>query len=203
MSIANYSELQTAVGRWLHRPNLTAIIPDFIALGESRVNRVLRLRAMETSFEATISSGTVTVPDRYAELKFAYIDGTPTRILQRKTAEWVMNTYPTRSADGKPSYIARDGDTFIFGPYPDSAYTVKATYYRKFEALSDSNTSNWLTANAGDLLLFASLCEAAPYLEDDSRIAGWEGKYSAVMEALIREDEKEEFSGGPLSIATR
>jgi len=38
MSIATYSELQTAVADWMHRTDLTAKIPDFITLAESRIN---------------------------------------------------------------------------------------------------------------------------------------------------------------------
>ena len=52
MAISNYSELQTAVANWLDRDDLTARIPEFIALAEARFNRVLRLRSMEAKYTA-------------------------------------------------------------------------------------------------------------------------------------------------------
>ncbi len=47
MSISTYAELQTAVGNWLNRADLTARIPEFIELFEARVKRDLRVRQME------------------------------------------------------------------------------------------------------------------------------------------------------------
>ena len=49
MAISNYTELKTAVANWLDRDDLTDRIPEFIALAESRFNRLLRIRAMESS----------------------------------------------------------------------------------------------------------------------------------------------------------
>lgn len=204
MSIASYSELKTAVASWVNRSNLTANVPDFIALGEARIYRDLRIRAMETALSSAIAAGVVAVPSGYIELKFAYLNTTPIGKLTRKDAEWVYLNYPTRSADSQPKFIAREGDNFIFGPYPDgSSYTVKGIYYKRLDALSDSNTTNWFTTNAPDLLLWAALCEAAPFLVNDSRIPIWEGKYEFVKRQLQRQDEQEEFSGSPLAVTAR
>jgi len=65
MSIATYADLKAAVANWLNRSNLTARIPDFIALTETRMMygaqgagiacEALRIRAMETSADIAIS----------------------------------------------------------------------------------------------------------------------------------------------------
>jgi|TARA_R110000824_G_scaffold140275_2_gene306034 hypothetical protein len=47
MAISTYSELQTAVANWLDRDDLSARIPEFVTLAETRMNRVLRIRIME------------------------------------------------------------------------------------------------------------------------------------------------------------
>ena len=56
MSITNYSELQTAVAAWINRTDLTALLPDFITLAESKLNRRLRTRYQETA----LTSQTIT-----------------------------------------------------------------------------------------------------------------------------------------------
>ncbi len=203
MSIASYSELKTAVASWLNRSDLTATVPDLIRFGELRIYRDLRIRAMETALSASISSGVVAVPSGYVELKFAYLDTTPVGKLQRKDAEWIYHNYPSRSAGEAPKFIAREADNFIFGPYPDSTYTVKGVYYKRLDALSDSNTTNWFTTNAPDILLFAALCEAEPFLENDERVVLWERKYGQVKDRIQREDDQEEFSGSPMAMTTR
>ena len=48
LSSLTYNSLQTAVGDWLARGDLTTNIPDFITLFEAEANRTLRTRQMET-----------------------------------------------------------------------------------------------------------------------------------------------------------
>lgn len=200
MSISTYAELQTAVGNWLNRADLTSYIPDFIAFGEARVYRELRIRTMETAYTGTISAGAIAVPADYAELKYFYIDGSPIQFLQRKSAVWIYENYPTRSADGKPKFVAQDAGNFIFGPYPDSAYTVKGTYYKRMTALA-TTSPNWFTTNAPGILLFAALCEAEVFLKNDPRIQLWQAKYDQEKEGIEREERSEQFSGGPLTMS--
>ncbi len=135
MALNTYSDLVTAIGTWLNRTDLASYIPDFIALAEERIYRSLRVKAMETALSSTISSGAIAVPSDYIELKSAYIDGSPTYALERLSVEEIYTKYPTRSSQGKPLYIAREGASFIFGPYPDGAYTVKGIYYARLAAL--------------------------------------------------------------------
>jgi hypothetical protein len=203
MSITTYAELKTSISNWLARSDLNAYVGDFIALGEKRIYRDLRIRAMETAMNSSIASGVIAVPSGYVAMKYAYIEANPIGKLARKDAEWIYEKYPTRAADGQPCFFAREADNFIFGPYPDSTYTVKGVYYKRLDALSDSNTTNWFVANAPDLLLFASLCEAAPFLKADNRIQVWEAKSGMVKNSVQLEDDQEEFSGSPLQVTGR
>lgn len=202
-AITDFATLKTEVAAWLNRSDLTNEVPGFVQLGEFRVYRDLRVRQMETALSAAISSGVLAVPSGYLEMKFAYVNGSPMRKLERKDAEWIYLNYPTRSSDGTPKFFAREATNFIFGPYPDSAYTVKGVYYKKLDALSGTNTTNWLITDAPDLILFASLCEAAPFLQDDARVPLWEKKYAQIKDRFQRNDVEEEFSGSPLAVTVR
>lgn len=195
MSIANYSELKTAVANWINRSDLTSYIPDLIALGETRIYRDLRIRAMETALSSAISSGLISLPSDFVELKHAYVNSTPVKNLVVKDAEWIYLNYPTRSSTGTPAFIGIDAGNFIFGPYPDSAYTVKGTYYKRLVALSDSNTTNWFTANAPGILLFAALAETEVFLKNDSRTLLWSDKYEQEKNGILMEEKKSRLSG--------
>lgn len=198
MSISTYAELKTAVANWLHRSDLSSVASDFVALGEWKINRMLRVSAMEADLNVVIAAGVAALPADYVSMKFAYIDGTPTQGMNRKTAEWILRNFPSRAADTKPRNYARQGTNLIFGPYPNSAYTVKGVYYKRLPPLSDSNTTNYFTASAPDLLLYAALLEAAPYLKGDERIPVWQAKYTEVLGQVQGETDREEISGGPL-----
>lgn len=195
-----YTTLKTAIADWLDRDDLTSTIPSLIVLAEQKIYRELRVSAMEASLSSAISSGVVAVPSGYKELKFAYINGAPVQSLARKTPDWIYTNYPTRSADSKPVFIAREGSNFIFGPYPDSGYTVKGIYYKALDALSASNETNWFTANASALLLFAALSEAEAFLSNDPRVVFWRAKYEEEKKTVQDEDDREELSGSTLSV---
>jgi hypothetical protein len=153
---------------------------------------------METALSDTIASGVIAVPADYLELKYAYINSTPIKNLQKATASQIYAQYPLRSSDAKPGYIARDGSNFIFGPYPDSTYQVKGIYYAKPTTIATS-TNALFTANP-DLYLFAALCEATPYIKDDPRITLWEAKYAQILEDIRKEDANENASGGGMMV---
>jgi len=61
MAINTYATLQTAVANWLDRSDLTDRIPEFIALAEARMNRVLRLAIMLNVDETTLGGATALV----------------------------------------------------------------------------------------------------------------------------------------------
>lgn len=195
MSITTYSELQTAVSNWLKRSDLTSYIPDFVTLGEARIFRELRSVDMETSFSTAITTGVISLPTSYLALKFSYINSSPVQWLGRKTARWIYENYPTRSSDSTPKFIAREGQSFIFGPYPDSGYTVKGVYYKNIGPLSSS--AHAVFTNNPDLYLFAALVAATPFIKDDKRVVLWEAQYQGILKSEQGRSDKEEYSGSP------
>lgn len=190
MAINTFSTLKTAVQNWIDRTNVADRVDEFIALGEARIYRELRIRAMEKALSDTIASGVIAVPSDFRALKHAYVSGTPVVRLQQATAEFIIENYPTRSSTTKPKYIAQDGGNFIFGPYPDSAYTINGTYYAALTALGTGNETNWFTTNAPDLLLFAALTESEAYLINDERIILWEQRFQQSKNAIQKEDRR-------------
>lgn len=199
MALASYANIKTAVADWLADDTLTSYITDFVTLAEARIYRELKIRQMETALSSAISSGVIAVPSGYTKMKWAYVNGSPTTPLQVVSLEYLYSKFPTRSSDGKPRFMAREGANFIFGPYPDSTYTIKGTYYKKLDVLSDANTTNWLITDAPDLLLFASLVEAKAFIKDDPRIALWESRYQHAKSMIEDQDRDEEFSSSSIS----
>lgn len=200
MSLATYSDLQASIKSWLHRDGLDSIIPDLIRIGELRIFREVRCRVMESVFSGTIANGSITVPSDYLELKFAYINATPTSQLSRMSGAQLYSKWPNRTAQGKPIGIAREGSNFIFGPYPDSSYAVAGIYYAK--PTSIATTANALYVANPDLYLFAALAEAAPYIKDDPRVQLWEAKYASIKQQINFEDASESGGAGTMSVST-
>ncbi len=193
-----YAELQTGVIDWLKRSDLASYVPDLILMGEKWIFRKARTRDMETALSVAISSGVAALPADFVELKHARINGTPATTLQPKASSWIYLRYPTRSADSTPKFIGIDGSNFIFGPYPDSNYTVVGIYYKRL--LSIQSSANALYLANPDLYLFATLAEAEPFLKNDKRIALWMAKRDSILMEVNGEDDRARFSGGPLAM---
>ena len=199
MSLSSYSDLLRAITNWTHRSDLSSYNADFISLGESRINSELRVRAMETTVASTISAGVIQVPSGYIEMKDLNITSiTPYKSLQRKTVNWIYDQYPTRASQGTPLFFAREGSNFIFGPFPDSEYTLTLLYYARLPALSSSVST--LFTNYPGLYLFAALAETAPFLKDDKRVPLWEAKYQELKHRAQDEDDDEDHSGSVMQI---
>lgn len=191
-----YAELKTSVSTWLHRADLTNYADDLILMGEKWIVRHARTRDMEAALSVVMSSGLAAIPTDYVELKYAYIDGTPVRKLDKKEPSWIVENYPTRSSTSKPSFIGRDGSNFMFGPFPDSDYTVKGIYYKRLTAVASS--ANALFTNNPDLYLFAALAEAEPFLKNDKRVELWIAKRDGILRDVNSEEMRERASGGSL-----
>lgn len=197
--ITSYATLQTAVADYLARSDLTAFVPNFIQAAEMTLFRDLRIRAMETALSVAISSGVAAVPADFVELKFAYIDTSPVKSLDRVPPDMIYAKWPVRSGTVEiPSAIAVQGTNFIFGPYP-GAYTVKGIYYARLAPLSASNTTNWFTANATDLLVYGALLEAEPFLKNDPRIPVWRDFHTRAKRSVEMEERRARNSGGSIA----
>jgi hypothetical protein len=203
MSLTTYAQLQNAVLSFTHRANIqdavsADIIPDLIRLGELWIFRKAKTREMETALNLTLSNGVATVPTDYTGLKHARLDGSPSRPVRQRPAQWIYEKYPLRSSDSKPWFIAVDAGQFVFGPFPDSNYTLLGTYYAKPASIATSANALFL-ANP-DVYLYAAICEAEPYLKNDKRLPMWMAKRDQIMADMNDEAEEDEYGAGGLEV---
>lgn len=164
MALSTYAQLQSAVADWLERGDLTARIPDFIALAEARFNRVLRLRLMETEAALTLASGgrKVTLPIGFREPIALWRTSSQARCALRYVDPAAMEV---SFAPGPPTCWTLDGPDLAFDRPADRAYDLTLRMLGRL-ALSDAAPTNGLLADYPDLYLFGALAEAAPYLRD-------------------------------------
>jgi hypothetical protein len=183
MSITNYAELQTAVANYLHRSDLTSVIPDFITLAETKLNRMLRLRAMQDQATGTVASS-VALPTGFLEVIALTVTSGGT--------SWPLLYVPPTKLSGESSTSFRYsiiGDNIYFDPAGTETYTL--TYFKKFAALSAG--TNWLIETAPDLYLYATLMEASPYIKDTKSLQIWGAAMTQLIEDLQRADRNEVY----------
>ena len=201
MAINTYSTLQTAVANWLDRSDLTDRVPEFIALAEATFNRVLRLRAMETTVADTTPSGSKedALPTGYLQMREIHLTTSPVVSLAYITPE-IMYRIRAGSTSGKPNSYTIVGDNILFGPTPDGVYDYSMTYYKSFDALADGTQTNWLILNAPDLYLYGTLLQAEPFLMNDQRVQLWERGVRQIVNDLQQQDDKDRHSGSEMRV---
>lgn len=187
MSMVNYAELQTAISNWLHRSDLAGVVPDFIALAESRINSELDLRVMEQ--EATLATGIgqdyAAAPSRMVEAISAYITigGIQTGMTRIDAVDM-----PSGNSNGQPLFWATDGDNIRFDCPLDAAYTITLRYKQGFELANTS--TNWLLTRYPRLYLYGAQAEASIYINDPQRAAMFEQLFQqAIREANAAENQ--------------
>lgn len=191
MALSTYSEIKSTVADYLNRADLTAVLPSFVTLAESKFNRELRTRDMLTRVQTTSNDEYVSLPTDFlqhysleldaasAQPPMDYIGPQEAKVLKAQN----------RTASTTYYYTVIDG-AFEIIPAPGSDLDLRMVYYAKIPALSDSNTTNWLLTKSPDLYLYSALLEASPYLKDDDRVQLWAAARQQVMDAMNLESER-------------
>ena len=204
MALSNYTELQSAIADFLNRDDLTSVTPTFIALAEAQINRDVRHFRMENRSSGQQSAGDAysQVPADWVEtIRFAVTGDTVTELKLISRADMGDMRMSSDSA-GPIKYYTHEAQQFHFYPTPGSDTDVELLYYAKVPDLA-SNTTNWLLTEAPDVYLYGSLIHAAPYLQDDARMATWAQLYSAAVARLNESSDKAKFSGSGLKMKLR
>ena len=201
MAISNYTELQTAVANWLDRDDLTARIPEFIALAEARFNRVLRIRSMEAKYTANTVAGqrNLALPASYIQMRNFQVNSNPLTTLSYVTPE-IYDRLWGGSTSGTPKFYTILANEVSFGPIPATVMEVEMLFYKKFENLSGSVATNWLITNAPDIYLYGSMLEAEPFIMNDERVPLWAQALQQGISDLQEQDNKDRHSGSALRV---
>ncbi|MEN9885688.1 MAG: hypothetical protein RL758_266 [Pseudomonadota bacterium] len=183
--ISDYTGLQSAIADWMHRADLSARIPEFIALAETRLNGDLESRELEVTSQATLSAGvsTLAVPPDLVELRRLRVLTDPVRVLVYSTPDQITAEY-AYAAPGAPRTFTVLGGSFEFAPVPDSNYAVELIYRQRITPLSAGAPTNVILTNYPDAYLYGTLAAAHPYTQDDERQPLFESLYSKAVDAI-------------------
>jgi hypothetical protein len=201
MAIGTYDELKTAVANWLDRNDLTDRIPEFIALAEARMNRVLRLRMMESKYTASTvaSQRNYALPTGYIQMRNFQINTSPVTPLQYVSPE-IYDRLWGGSTGGTPQFYTIITNEIQLGPVPGSVLTLEMLFYKKITALSGTNTTEQMLTDNPDIYLYGALLEAEPFIMNDERVGLWAKGFQQAVADLQEQDNKDRHSGSALRV---
>lgn len=191
-----YNSLVNDLEAYLQRSDALIVnqIPQFINLAQIRIPREMKIlgfrQEVTGSFNGSaLTTGIMPKPSDWRKTISFYVgtgtdNNVHTPVLERDY-DYVRTIYPDPTVTGVPRFLAdADYEHWLVQPTPDQAYPYKIPYYATLTLLDNTTQTNWLTLNAPDLLLYACLMEAIPFVKVDERIPVWQGMYAQSKAAL-------------------
>lgn len=190
MALTNYTELKAAIAAWLHRQDLTTVIPDFISLCEASMQRDLNVGEQELTATLTLANGasSLTLPAGFQKVRrIRYLYG---NVYYDLFPVALAPSYSDGVTPRPPALVTFQGASITVHSPADQQYTFVIDYYGKFTPLSDANPTNWILTDHPDAYLYGSLMQSAPYLGTDNRIELWSNAFVGILEEIKRLDFK-------------
>lgn len=201
MAITTYAELQQAVNDWLNRGDVEQNVPQFIALAEADMQRRVRHWQMESRTNLTIDGQYVDLPADWLETVRLSIGTDALELISQ--SELLDRAEENEGTAGQPRFYALTAGQIEVFPIPDTAETGTLVYFKRFAALADDNTSNWILASHPDVYLYGALVHSAPFLGEDARIPVWQTLYREALGELDRTGKRARHSGTGLKMKVR
>ena len=189
-----YDSLVTDIQAYAERnsdPVFLAQIPRFIMLAENRIASEQKPLGLQRVANSVFNGANLVKPARWRMTRsFSYVNAANKRTyLKPRSYEFCRSYWVDASKTDVPLYYADyDYEHFFFAPTPDAAYDFELVYFERPEPLSTVNQTSWTTRYAPQLLLYASLIEAMPFLKNSERIPEFLELYKAAMAAITGED---------------
>jgi hypothetical protein len=197
-----FTSLKQDVQRYLERGDTLASdpivfeqIPRLINLAERRIARELKIQGFINVVTAQLLADNPVVdkPDRWRDTVSMFIgtganNNSRTALLTR-SYDYLRSYWPDATETGQPIFYSDyDYNHWLVAPTPDADYPIEILYYQLPPLLDEEAQTNWLTENAPEILLYATLLEATPFLKNDERIPVWQNMYDRAAAMLNGED---------------
>jgi hypothetical protein len=197
-----FDSLKNDVRRYLERglsftsdPIVFEQIPRLINLAERRIAQELKIQGFINVVTTTLEQGQSVYPkpDRWRDTVSINVGTGPANADRKpvlgRSYEYLRAYWPNPAEEGRPEFYADyDFKNWLIAPTPDADYPAEILYYELPQLLDDGVQTNWITEYAPQLLLYATLLEATPFLKNDERIPTWQAMYDRAAAMTNGED---------------
>jgi len=201
-----YGELKTLLAGYLHRSDLTAMIPNFVTLAQARLNHDIRHITMngKSSIEAIVNVADITLPSDFLHmirLQVPYSSGY--RTLKQQTLEQ-NTTFNENNSWGKevPRYYAIVSSSLAeLAPTPVASVTLTCVYRRRLAAFTGDSATDDILTEFPNTYVYAAMVEATPYIQSDKRLGLWKALYDEEIMRIDDVNREAQWSDSPRSIS--
>ena len=168
--------LTDSIKEWTQNDESTFVaeIPFFIKNAEERIFKVVDLEYFRKNATGVMASGNKFLQkpsDWLANFSLSFVNSSSENVfLLQKDVNYLQEFHPNPSSTGTPRFYASfDVNNFIIAPTPNSNFNVEVHYYYRPASLTtDDSGSTWISTNAPDALLYATLIEAYTFMKGEN-----------------------------------
>ncbi len=157
-----YQELRQAIADYMHRSDLTTLIPGFIEYARERINRDLRVREMLVSAPLTLATNPSPLPADFLEMRDIYHTVGTRRITLTLVGRKQLNDYANGN---QPLFYSIDGLQLETAPGGEGV-DFNLIYYGQQPPLVADTDTNATLARFSTIWLYGALVEAHNYTQD-------------------------------------
>lgn len=167
-------------------------IPRFIMMAENRIASEAKPLGFVRTVTGNLTDSVIAKPNRWRKTKsFSILVNNERKYLQSREYEFCRAYWPQVSLQDVPLYYADyDYEHFFVAPSPDQSYSFELQYYERPIPLDSVQQVNWTTQYAPQVLLYAALMEAMPFLKTSERVAEFQSLYDRALSAVVGEDQQ-------------
>jgi hypothetical protein len=194
-----YTQFKDYLARFVWRDGDTAFESDLdllIKMGETRLNRDLRIQRQIESATIPVDNLNVSLPNDYAEARTVALSGpeTPLTLVSPRELQDRRSVAPARF---QRVYAIIGRQIGLVGVETDSSRDLLLSYYARVPDFQDTDES-WLADEYLDLYTYAVLRHTASYLRDDERVGLWQNEYIETLQSVMAEEQNRRFAGSPM-----
>jgi hypothetical protein len=191
-----YNSLLTDVAAYAERSDsdFATQVPRFVMMAENRLASTIRglgfLR--NVSGTLTLQDPQLVKPNRWRETaSFGIVTNSGRVWLKPRTYEFCREFAPDPTAYAQPRYYSDYGyEHFLLAATPDLAYAFELNYFERPEPLDDNNQTSWTTQYAPQLILYATLMEAQPFLQRPEQYMTYKALYEEAAGLVAAESTR-------------
>jgi len=193
-------------------PNYIAILPQMITYAENRMCRDIDFLSTQVSrtYSLTPNNSQLAIPTGdFVTTQTITVGPNNTPVLP-VAKSFIQNVYSTGTGASLPQYfatyggdLATTGNTsqyFVFGPWPDSNYSITVTGTARPASLSATNTTTFISTYLPDLMIMASMIYISAYQrnfgrqsDDPAMAQSYEGQYNALLKSALVEEVRKKY----------
>lgn len=185
--LADYIDLQLAVGDTVGRRDLVDQMRRFTLAAEERLSKELRCAEQQTEADLTFTGGVATIPADCVE--FVHVLDSYGVPLAAAPLDIAMRS------GNEAAYFATVGNTVRLRGFDG---VRRALYYTGItpSIVTSLTGTNWLLQRHSDVYLYAVAAQAAAFLRDPNILAPINELFEKTLSDLKRADERFKWSAG-------